>query len=123
METVDNQNKKTQNNKVAKSLMHVGSSLRGTMTYWTKCHSKLMDMITNLACPSLFFKLCVADTKWPYLKSFAFKHIFLSRKWSCEKDSKFNSIPRYNYYVHAQKIQYLSWHSLAEISWCYRLLV
>lgn len=47
--------------------MQCGSSLRATRAYWTKCRSKLTDMITQLGCPSLFFTLSAADTKWPEL--------------------------------------------------------
>jgi len=47
--------------------MWFGSSLRGTRAYWTKCQYELMDMITQLGCPYLFFTLSAADTKWPEL--------------------------------------------------------
>ena len=47
--------------------MRFGSSLRGTRAYWTKCQAELTDMITQLGCPSLFFTLSAADTKWPEL--------------------------------------------------------
>jgi len=47
--------------------MWFGSSLRDTRAYWTKFRSKLTDMITQLGCPSLFFTLSAADTKWPEL--------------------------------------------------------
>jgi ATP-dependent DNA helicase PIF1 len=54
-------------NKLAEHLMHFGSSLRGTRAYWTKCRTELTDMITQLGCPTLFFTLSAADTKWPDL--------------------------------------------------------
>ena len=52
-------------NKLVEHLMQFVSSMRGTRAYWTKCRFKLMDMITQLGCPSLFFTLSTADTKWP----------------------------------------------------------
>jgi hypothetical protein len=54
-------------NKLAEHLMRFGSSLRGTRAYWTKCRTELTDMITQLGCPTLFFTLSAADTKWPDL--------------------------------------------------------
>jgi ATP-dependent DNA helicase PIF1 len=54
-------------NKLVEHLMHFGSTLRGTRAYWTKCHAELTDMITQLGCPTLFFTLSAADTKWPDL--------------------------------------------------------
>jgi hypothetical protein len=54
-------------NKLAEHLMRFGSSLRATRAYWTKCRTELTDMITQMDCPSLFFTLSAADTKWPDL--------------------------------------------------------
>jgi hypothetical protein len=54
-------------NKLADHLMHFGSSLGGTRAYWTKCHTELTHMITQLGCPTLFFTLSAANKKWPDL--------------------------------------------------------
>ena len=50
-------------NKLVEHPMHFGSSLRGSMAYWTKCRVELTDMITQLGFPSFFFTLSAADTK------------------------------------------------------------
>jgi len=54
-------------NKLDENVMCFGSSLSGTWAYWTKCHTKPTNMITQLGCPTLFFTLSETDTKWPNL--------------------------------------------------------
>jgi hypothetical protein len=51
-------------NKLVEHLMFFGSTVRGTRSYWTKCRTKLTDMITQLGFPMLFFTLSATDTKW-----------------------------------------------------------
>ena len=53
--------------KLAERLMRFGSCLRGTKAYWNTCRSELTDMISQIGCPTLFFTLSAADTKWPDL--------------------------------------------------------
>ena len=48
-------------------VMRFEAHLHGTKAYWTLRRSELTNMITQLQCPTLFFTLSVADTKWPDL--------------------------------------------------------
>ena len=48
-------------------VMRFGAHLRSTRPFWTQRRSELTSMITQLQCPTLFFTLSVADTKWPDL--------------------------------------------------------
>lgn len=52
---------------LAEQLMHFGSSLRGTHSYWNKCRGELSNMINQIGSPTLFFTLSATDTKWPDL--------------------------------------------------------
>ena len=56
-------------NKLVEHLMRFGSSIRGTMAYWTKFRAELTDMFTQLGCPYFFFTLTAPDTNWPELHS------------------------------------------------------
>ena len=53
--------------KLPEHVMRFGAHLRGTKAYWTLRRSELTNMITQLQCPTLFFTLSAADTKWPDL--------------------------------------------------------
>ena len=53
--------------KLVKRLMCFGSCLRGMKAYWNICRNDLTDMISQIGCPTLFFTLSAADTKWPDL--------------------------------------------------------
>ena len=53
--------------KLAGQVMRFGSSLRGTRYFWHKAKNELTDMISQLRCPTFFFTLSAADTKWPDL--------------------------------------------------------
>jgi len=53
--------------KLAEQVMRFGSSLRGTRSFWHKAKNELTDMISQLGCPTFFFTLSAADTKWPDL--------------------------------------------------------
>ena len=48
-------------------IMRFGASLRGTRSFWHKSKNELTDMISQLGCPTFFFTLSAADTKWPDL--------------------------------------------------------
>jgi len=41
--------------------------LRGTRSYWTKCHAELTDLLHQIGSPTIFFTLSVADMYWPDL--------------------------------------------------------
>lgn len=49
---------------LAEQVMRFGSSLRGTRSFWHKAKNELTDMISQLGCPTFFFTLSAADTKW-----------------------------------------------------------
>lgn len=53
--------------KLADQLMRFSSSICGTRPFWTQRRGELSDMVIQIGCPSLFFTLSVADTKWPDL--------------------------------------------------------
>jgi hypothetical protein len=50
--------------KLPEQVMRFGAHLRGTRAFWTLRGIKLTKMITQLQCPTLFFTLSAADTKW-----------------------------------------------------------
>jgi len=45
-------------------IMRFGSALRGTRSFWNKRRYELTNMITQIGCPTFFFTLSAADTKW-----------------------------------------------------------
>lgn len=51
--------------KLPEHLMRFGSSIHGTKPFWNHCNAKLSYMTIQIGCPTLFFTLSVADTKWP----------------------------------------------------------
>jgi len=53
--------------KLVDHLMYFGSTIHGTRPFWNCCSTKLLDMINQVGCPTLFFTLSAADTKWPDL--------------------------------------------------------
>ena len=53
--------------KIADHLMYFGFSLHVTRTFWHKANNELIYMISQLACPTLFFTLSATNTKWPNL--------------------------------------------------------
>ena len=53
--------------KLAEWLMRFGSFLQGTKAYWNICHSDITNMISQISCPTFFFTLSAADTKWSHL--------------------------------------------------------
>ncbi|XP_059076947.1 uncharacterized protein LOC131876152 [Cryptomeria japonica] len=52
---------------LADRLMRFGTSLRGTRSYWAKCHAELIDMLHQIGSPTIFFTLSAADMYWPDL--------------------------------------------------------
>ena len=57
----------TPSDKLPDQIMRFGASLRGTRSFWHKSKNELTDMISQLGCPTFFFTLSAADTKWPDL--------------------------------------------------------
>ncbi|XP_057822398.2 uncharacterized protein LOC131034818 [Cryptomeria japonica] len=55
------------NDKLADQLMRFSSSIHGTKPFWNQHKRELIDMVIQIGCPTLFFTLSVADTKWPDL--------------------------------------------------------
>lgn len=54
-------------NKIVDHLMHFGSTIQGTKPFWNLRRVELSDMIIQIGCPTLFFTLSAANTKWPNL--------------------------------------------------------
>ncbi|XP_059071599.1 uncharacterized protein LOC131868268 [Cryptomeria japonica] len=48
-------------------LMQFGTNLRGTRSYWAKCHAELTDTLHQIDTPTIFFTLSAADMYWPNL--------------------------------------------------------
>ncbi|XP_059071828.1 uncharacterized protein LOC131055088 [Cryptomeria japonica] len=53
--------------KLADQLMCFTLSNRGTKPFWNQRRGELIDMVIQIGCPTLFFTLSAADTKWPDL--------------------------------------------------------
>jgi len=49
---------------LVEKVMRFSSSLCGTRSFWHKAKNELTDMISQLGCPTFFFTLSAADTKW-----------------------------------------------------------
>ncbi len=52
--------------RLGEGLMRVGTVLRGTRAYWSKCRGEFYDLIQQIGCPTIFFILSVANMQWPY---------------------------------------------------------
>ena len=52
------------NTKLANNLIHFGTTLRGTKSYWKKSQGELYDLLKQLGTPTIFFTLSVADLYW-----------------------------------------------------------
>ncbi|KAK3911478.1 4-hydroxy-tetrahydrodipicolinate reductase [Frankliniella fusca] len=52
---------------VADKIMHYGSRIRTTKSYWNSRCSKLLDMVHQLGAPTVFFTSSSADYHWPDL--------------------------------------------------------
>lgn len=50
---------------VVKQIMHYASTIRTTKPYWTTRCSELLDMVTQLGPPTVFFTFSSADFHWP----------------------------------------------------------
>lgn len=48
-------------------LMHFGTTLRGTRSYWAKCRGELSDLLHQIETPTIFFTLSAANMYWPNL--------------------------------------------------------
>lgn len=48
-------------------IMVFAANLRSTRPYWAQRTSELLDMVTQLGCPTIFFTLSAADYHWPDL--------------------------------------------------------
>ena len=59
--------------KLPEQVMCFGAHLRGTRSFWTMQRTEIIDMITQLQCPTLFFTLSAADTKWSYFHAIMHK--------------------------------------------------
>lgn len=68
--------------KLDEKLNHFSSSLRGTREYWKKIHSKLIDMITEFGCLTLFYTLTTTNTKWYDL------HILIPLNNDCHRQNE-----------------------------------
>ena len=53
------------NPKAIREIMHYSSRIRSTRPYWNSRCSELLDMVTKLDAPTLFFTLSSADFHWP----------------------------------------------------------
>lgn len=45
-------------------LTRFGMVLRGTHSYWSKCHAKLSDLIQQIGCPTIVFTVSASDLQW-----------------------------------------------------------
>ena len=45
-------------------LMHFGTNLRGTRSYWAKCRAELSDLLHQIGTPTIFFTLSAIDMYW-----------------------------------------------------------
>ncbi|KAK3907153.1 ATP-dependent DNA helicase [Frankliniella fusca] len=52
---------------IADQIMHFGSRIRTTKSYWNSRCSELLDMVHQLGTPTVFFTLSSADYHWPDL--------------------------------------------------------
>ncbi|KAK3932312.1 LOW QUALITY PROTEIN: ATP-dependent DNA helicase [Frankliniella fusca] len=52
---------------IADQIMHFGSRIRTTKSYWNSRCSELLDMVNQLGTPTVFFTLSSADYHWPDL--------------------------------------------------------
>lgn len=55
---------------LAHKLMHFGTTLRGTRSYWKKGRAELYDLLKQLGIPIIFFTLTAADLYWTDLHAF-----------------------------------------------------
>ncbi|KAK3912381.1 ATP-dependent DNA helicase [Frankliniella fusca] len=52
---------------IVNQIMHFGSRLRSTKSYWNSRCSELLDMVNQIGTPTIFFTLSSADYYWPDL--------------------------------------------------------
>ena len=56
--------KKKFSTRLANKLMHFGTTLRGTRSYWEKSQAELYDLLKQLGTPTIFITLNIADLYW-----------------------------------------------------------
>ncbi|KAK3911529.1 LOW QUALITY PROTEIN: ATP-dependent DNA helicase [Frankliniella fusca] len=52
---------------IVNQIMHFGSRMRSTKSYWNSRCSELLDMVNQIGAPTVFFTLSSADYHWPDL--------------------------------------------------------
>ncbi|KAK3910038.1 ATP-dependent DNA helicase [Frankliniella fusca] len=52
---------------ITNQIMHFGSRIRTTKSYWNSRCSELLDMVNQIGTPAIFFTLISADYHWPDL--------------------------------------------------------
>ncbi|KAK3918326.1 ATP-dependent DNA helicase [Frankliniella fusca] len=52
---------------IINQIMHFGSRMRSTKSYWNSRCSELLDMVNQIGAPTVFFTLSSADYHWPDL--------------------------------------------------------